>query len=243
LNDSTTQKIPVIPDPSRVRGAAQVLVKCPNVDLFLLDDAFQHRRAGRDFNLVLISAAEPFGLGRVLPRGLLRETIDGLRRADALVITRCSSVPPEKLSKIESFLANQAPSIPIYHADHVIEQMWMSDGNHAVPIKSLASRKMFLATGIGDPGSFMDQIKSAGCDIVPGIFFDDHHLNTEAEVPSIMRDAHEMKCDCIVTTEKDWVKIKRVLPTSADVLPFAVAKLKFEFRGDEGEKLIRHIQL
>src|SRR4051812_36636358 len=80
--------VPVQANADRVEGARMVLGEHPEVDVFLLDDGFQHRRVARDFDLVLINAREPFGLGRVLPRGLLRESLDGLKRAHGFVITR-----------------------------------------------------------------------------------------------------------------------------------------------------------
>ena len=101
LNSNSTIRIPVQANPSRVRGAAEVLQKSPEVDFFLLDDAFQHRRAKRDFNLVLINATEPFGFGHVLPRGLLREPLAGLKRADAFLITRCSLASTEAVAVID----------------------------------------------------------------------------------------------------------------------------------------------
>ena len=78
----------VIANPDRVAGAAEAMRRAPQPDVFMLDDGFQHRRVKRDFDLLLINAAEPFGYGHVLPRGLLREAASGgMRRADAILIT------------------------------------------------------------------------------------------------------------------------------------------------------------
>src|ERR1700722_16404745 len=85
-----TDAIPVIANPDRFAGAEQALGHNGKIDAFVLDDGFQHRKVKRDFDLVLINATEPFGFGHVLPRGLLREPMAGLRRADALLITRSS---------------------------------------------------------------------------------------------------------------------------------------------------------
>jgi len=82
------ERASVVANPDRFAGAMTAVSHLPQPEVFVLDDAFQHRRAARDFNLLLISATNPFGYGHVLPRGLLREPIGGLNRADAVVITR-----------------------------------------------------------------------------------------------------------------------------------------------------------
>ena len=76
-------RIAVGVNPNRLAGGDGVLRGRPDVDVFVLDDGFQHRKLARDFDLVLIDAAQPFGYGHVHPRGLLREPLAGLRRADA----------------------------------------------------------------------------------------------------------------------------------------------------------------
>ncbi|MEM8875973.1 MAG: tetraacyldisaccharide 4'-kinase [Planctomycetota bacterium] len=81
-------------NPDRVAGAATLLERRPDVTVLLLDDGFQHRRVARDFDLVLLDATNPFGFGHVLPRGHLREPVTGLRRASAVLITKCDLADP-----------------------------------------------------------------------------------------------------------------------------------------------------
>ncbi len=86
----------------RVAGAEQVIDAGANV--ILLDDGYQHRQLHRDFNLLLIDALNPFGYGRLLPRGLLRESLVGARRADLVLLTRADLVTSEQLSEINAQL-------------------------------------------------------------------------------------------------------------------------------------------
>src|SRR5688500_14543105 len=118
--DAPDVRIPVHANPDRVAGAARVLRDRPDVDTFILDDGFQHRRARRDFDLLLISAADPFGNGHVFPRGLLRESLAGLRRADAILITRCEQATPDMIAELERRLRDVAASIAIFHCDHAL---------------------------------------------------------------------------------------------------------------------------
>src|SRR5687768_1490731 len=87
-------RVTLVAHPDRLRGAREALRLRPDTDVFLLDDGFQHRRAGRDLDVVLVSATNPFGYGRVLPRGMLREPLGGLRRAGAFVITHADQATP-----------------------------------------------------------------------------------------------------------------------------------------------------
>ncbi|HVJ81035.1 MAG TPA: tetraacyldisaccharide 4'-kinase, partial [Planctomycetia bacterium] len=81
--------------PDRV-GAAKRLLANQEADAFVLDDGFQHRRLGRDLDVVLLDATAPFGGDWTLPRGLLRESAGGLCRAHAVILTRADSVSPEE---------------------------------------------------------------------------------------------------------------------------------------------------
>src|SRR4051794_35567561 len=90
----TASPVIVHANPDRLQGAKAVLRDHPDVDVFILDDGFQHRRLQRDFDLVLIDATTPFGYEHVLPRGLLREPLSGLSRASAFLLTRVDQALP-----------------------------------------------------------------------------------------------------------------------------------------------------
>ncbi|MDR3633688.1 MAG: tetraacyldisaccharide 4'-kinase, partial [Isosphaeraceae bacterium] len=84
-------EVPHLQDGDRVR-LAQIAVEELEAELLVLDDGFQHRHLGRDLDIVLLDALEPFGLGRLLPRGLLREPVRSLRRAGVVVLSRADLV-------------------------------------------------------------------------------------------------------------------------------------------------------
>src|SRR5690606_30268660 len=107
-----------IANPDRVAGATAALAQWPDTDVFVLDDGFQHRRVRRGLDPVLIDATRPWGFGRVLPRGLLREPLRGLRRAGAVIVTRADLVPPETLRRIDDEVARWHGRPPIAHVRH-----------------------------------------------------------------------------------------------------------------------------
>ncbi len=121
----------VVADRNRDAGARLAMAGAQPPDVFLLDDAFQHRRVARDFDLVLIDATQPFGYGHVLPRGLMREPLRGLRRADAIVITRSDQISAQQLDALQADLRQTCKLVPIYLARHVNTALRPSSGPDA----------------------------------------------------------------------------------------------------------------
>src|SRR6202012_5533936 len=110
-----------------------------NIDAFVLDDGFQHRKVKRDFDLGLINGTQPFGFGHLLPRVWMREPMKGLGRADALIITRSSQVQPKALASIEETLRHYNSVAPIYRADHVQTGIWLPNSGKRLSIAALAN--------------------------------------------------------------------------------------------------------
>jgi tetraacyldisaccharide-1-P 4'-kinase len=133
------RNIPVHAEPDRVAGARHVLAKHKEVNTFILDDGFQHRRLARDVDIVLIDATNPFGHGHVHPRGLLREPLSGLARASCLIITRCEQVAAGQLEQIDSELRRYARSAPI------LRTRFQHSGLRSASISASASPDILLA--------------------------------------------------------------------------------------------------
>ena len=106
----------VMVNPDRVAGAAEAISFGANV--LIMDDGFQHRRLARDLDIVAIDATMPFGFGRMLPAGLLREPITALKRAAAVVITRSDQVTEPQLTEIENRIRNIKADIVIARSIH-----------------------------------------------------------------------------------------------------------------------------
>jgi tetraacyldisaccharide 4'-kinase len=226
---SEVQKTPasilVRANPSRVEAAKSVLLDDPSVDLFILDDGFQHRKATRTFDLVLISAVEPFGYDHVLPRGLLREPLAGLKRASAFLITHSS---PARDSKIEAALRDINAAAPIFRADHIQATIRVASTDQRLPIAQLSGENVFVFAGIGDPESFARQLESAGCAIVAHRWFADHHPYVANDIDSLAAAAKDAGASWLLTTQKDWVKIAGVLPSPLPI-PIGVVELSIAF--------------
>ncbi|WP_428937068.1 tetraacyldisaccharide 4'-kinase [Fontivita pretiosa] len=197
-------------NPSRVEAARHVQARSPDIDVFVLDDGFQHRRIRRDFDLVLIDASNPFGYGHVLPRGLLREPLRGLNRADAFLITHVELSSGEMLQHIQQTLRRYNAHAPIYRCRHVHADLRDAAGNVA-PVESLSGRRIVSFCGIGNPDAFEQQLDRAGAVRVASLRFADHHQYELHDLVELTDRAADLHADMIVTTEKDWIKLRGLL--------------------------------
>ncbi|HMO24944.1 MAG TPA: tetraacyldisaccharide 4'-kinase [Tepidisphaeraceae bacterium] len=191
--------IPVIPNPDRIAGAQEALGVNSAIDCFILDDGFQHRRAQRQVDLVLIDATCPFGFGHVLPRGLLREPITGLRRASAVILTRCELVDENALQAIESRVREIAPQVLIARCE--TRATSLSDGRS---LEALRDTPVVAFCGIGNPEAFRSTLLRAGLTIAHFQSFDDHHAYTPAEIESLHARADGRP---LITTMKDLARL------------------------------------
>jgi len=140
----------------RYEAGMTVLREHPEVSVFVLDDGFQHRRLGRDFDLVLVDGSEPFGYGRVLPRGLLREPMEGLARADAVLITRADQA--KDVEGIVRAVRRVNAGAPVYRCSHAHGGLRGED--EAVwPMEWLAGKRFFAFAGIGNPAGLEGQLR------------------------------------------------------------------------------------
>lgn len=216
----------VIADRDRV-AAAEWAKRKFDVTVFLLDDGFQHRRALRDLDIVCIDATNPWGGGKMLPAGRLREPIDGLARATAVVITRSDLV--ENIDDIRSEISRIDPNAPIFMASTEIvritelgEFLTPSSNSELSPSlvetfraaagKSLDYEPRVAAfCGLGNPESFFKQISRAGNgDLKIPLMrsLPDHHIFTQADIDSLEAEAKLLAADVLATTAKDAVKLK-----------------------------------
>jgi len=229
----------VIANPNRVAGARTAMQDAKKPDVFLLDDAFQHRRVRREFDLVLVNAAEPFGFGHVLPRGLLRESMHGLARANAIVVTRANTVTGDALQQVTTALRYWNNYIPIYIADHVHAALLMREGEK-LPVDALRDKKFFAFSGVASPTSLKKQFEAYGPTFAGFRAFPDHHAYTSVDLDQLVGEASAAGAEMIVTTQKDWVKVQS-LPIPSNAPPIVRTELQIRFRHAHGEELMARI--
>jgi len=198
-------EVPVVVGADRVAGAERARTQ-HGVDCLVLDDGFQHRRLHRDLDIVVVDALEPWGGGRMLPAGRLREPLSGLRRADWFVISRANQVEPEAVAGVVATLERYAPAAPIIKAEVLPGALVDVEGRELEPA-ALAGRRVLPVCGLGNPRTFVNLVVQTFGDACPPMIYPDHHRYGPDDVEAILAAAHRHGADAVVTTRKDWVKL------------------------------------
>jgi tetraacyldisaccharide 4'-kinase len=192
--------VPVVVSADRVAGCREA--QRLGADVAVLDDAFQHRRAARVRDVVLVSADRWTGRWTMLPAGPFREPASALRRADLLVVTR-KAASRDASSAVARALASVAPGVPVAHVALSLDAVHPVGGGPATPLAAWRGRAVLAVAGIGDPAAFAAQLSAAG--LQPELrAFPDHHPYTDGDVAALVRDAGDRP---IVCTLKDAVKL------------------------------------
>jgi tetraacyldisaccharide 4'-kinase len=199
--------VAVVVNPDRVAGAAEAICR-HDAQVLVMDDGFQHRRLARDLDIVAIDATGPFGYGKVLPAGLLREPIMGLRRAHAVVLTRCDQVSEDTLKRIEKDIRRVNPDLIIARSLHVPVGIKTCEGTE-IGLDRLGRKRLFAFCGIGNPQSFFHAVEHLGGVLVGSRAYDDHYRYTARDLDQIRKEAAAREASLILTTQKDWTKISR----------------------------------
>lgn len=187
----------------------------------LLDDAFHRTEVGKDLDILLLDFERPFGNGRLLPGGTLREPARAALRAGAVVFTRASgrSVPGPALPFVEGK--------PVFFARHVPAGL-IGRGDEPVDPLSLAGRPVAVFSGIARPDSFESLAAQAGLEPCVAIRFDDHRRYTPRDVDFILARAGTGAV--LVTTAKDWGRIAALVPTQVQLFRL---EMRMEIEGIE----------
>ena len=201
--------LPTVPhyaNKQRIIAAGEAVTK--GSDVLLLDDGFQHRQISRDLNLVTIDATDPFGCNRLFPRGLLREPLWGLKRADALVLTRTDQVSIKTRNEIQEqcFQFVGSHDKPWIETEHRPSNLRLVDGT-TQPLKTLQDKRILSLSAIGNPAAFHRTLTTLGHEPVATLTFPDHHKYTTDDIHRISEETESVGAEIIVTTLKDLVKL------------------------------------
>lgn len=221
--------VPHVQDADRV-AAARIAVEELESEVIIMDDGFQHRRLHRDLNIVVIDVTVPFGFGHLLPRGLLREPLDSLSRADLVILSRCSAVDEQTIAAIETRLLQHNPRIPIVRSDHRPSSL-LEYPDHFLPIDGLAGQNVATVSAIGNPEAFEETVRTCGANVVESYRLGDHDAYDRETVLALrewIRDRGD-SVEQIVCTHKDLVKLQTDRLAEK---PVKAILIDLEFSGD-----------
>lgn len=226
---------------ARVREAASLWGGI-KADIVVLDDAFQHWQAVRDLDLVVLDAREDLHQP-TLPFGRLREPVETLSRADAVIINRSNEVTPAALEELQAnvreWLAKTPPAKPwqnisgrkgerpVFLARYVLETLHGPGGEKLAPASALKGEECVLLSGIGRPESFRHGVEALGAKIVASCVFPDHHRLNASDWQKIRRTAAAHPGARLLATEKDWSRWREEAALFPRELCFLRGRLEF----------------
>ncbi len=197
--------IPVVICKDRLKAAEYVEAEF-DPDIILLDDSFQHRKIIRDYDIVLIDATNPFGYNHLIPRGLLRESKNSLKRADGFIITRVDQVSNERLHEIIEELKSFNDLSYIYLSNHVPSHLQSINGEK-IGLNKLKNKDIIAFSGLGNPRAFESSLEKQDCNLVKHFIFPDHHIYSRGDFKQIVEQFTTENIDYLITTGKDLVKL------------------------------------
>jgi len=202
--------VPIVVGKNRYKSGKQALAK-GNIDVFILDDGFQHWGLKRDIDIVLVDSTQPFGNGKIIPRGILREPLSSLSRADMFVITR-ADLGKDNVAKIHAKLSELKYGIPVVEAIHrpVMMHNIVKTGESA-SVVILREKNVCSFCSIGNPDAFKQTLVRLGANVIENFDFLDHYCYTEKDILKVIDYCKLRNIDTIVTTQKDAVKIQRLI--------------------------------
>ncbi len=195
--------VPVVVCGKRVRGAEFAIEKF-GAEVIVLDDGFQHIAIARDEDIVVIDCTNPFGYGRLLPGGLLREPLSALKRATRFLLTRADEC---EHAHIVDTLKEINPAVEVLKSRHCPVRLVNLKGNDEAPYDLISGKKVLAVSSIGNPNAFERTLSRLGAELTHSLRFKDHHWFDAADIARIESIAERSGAEHIVSTEKDGVRL------------------------------------
>lgn len=217
----------VVCDADRV-SAASWAVENLKSDAFVLDDGFQHLRVARNLNILTIDATNPWGNGRLLPAGILRESLAEMARADCVVITRADD--SDQTEELQRKIGELSSGSPIFRSRMTLRGLRQVAGRESpVGADEIKASSVAAFCGIGNPESFFSLVRRAGYQLCHTQTFRDHHIYSQADMDRVARESNKLGAQILLTTAKDEVKLRKL----DFAMPCYAVDIKIEIENEE----------
>jgi len=199
--------VPVYVGTDRVAAVESILAN-EKIDLVFADDAFQHRRLGRNLDILILDCSEKIENYRVLPWGRGREDSHAVQRADFIILNKANLVSPEFKKKVLDFIEQQlmGKSTPVIESDYYLGHLEHLQTRQKQDI--VAYESVLLVSAIGNPSAFEGLMRNK-FNVVKHLIYRDHHKFTQHDIDVILNHAKNKNVQRIIVTEKDAVKLRR----------------------------------
>ncbi|MBC7327772.1 tetraacyldisaccharide 4'-kinase [bacterium] len=214
---------------NRLRAAIEALSE--GADVIILDDGMQYFRLRKDLEIAMLNALCPFGYGHLFPRGALREPLTGLKRADVIILNNADFDSNRFLiRKIVSEINPRALYLEANYKPRNLVNLYNGD---ILPLDWLKGKRIMGMAGIGFPWIFKGTLERLANEVV-FIPFPDHHFYTTNELLALQEKAIRERCEALVVTEKDGVKIEGLLRRGLKMeLPFYALSVQLEIEDED----------
>ena len=210
--------VAVVVDRNRVK-AGRYAVNRLGCDTLILDDGFQYQKLKHSIEVVLVDSTNPFGNGNMLPRGILREPVRNLKRADIIFLTKCRGDVGAVKEEIRKYNST-AEIVECNHTPRVLRDVWSRE---EFPLDWLRGRTTCTLSGIASPKGFENSLRQLGAKVVWCERYADHHRYDSSEILYALNRTADMGADALVTTEKDAVRFPRLETTPVRCLYLRIA--------------------
>lgn len=200
---SNLKDVVVLVDKDRVNSGRYAIAHF-DADTLILDDGFQYLPLRPTLNILLIDSTCPFDNHHLLPRGLLREPIKNIRRADYIFLTKSNG--GEHLRHLKRFIKRHNHHAEIIECTHKPKHLRNVYTKEKHPLDHIKGKKIASISGIAAPESFERFLRNFGADLVCTERYADHHRYTQQEMIDFLNDAVEAGAEMVLTTEKDAVR-------------------------------------
>lgn len=227
--------VAVVVDRNRVK-AGRYAVNRLGCDTLILDDGFQYQKLKHSIEVVLVDSTNPFGNGNLLPRGILREPVRNLRRADIIFLTKCRGDVSAVKEEIRRYNTT-AEIVECNHTPKVMKDVWSRE---EFPLDWLRDKTVCTLSGIASPKGFENSLRHLGAKVVWCERYADHHRYDASEVLYALNRTADMGADALVTTEKDAVRFPRLETAPVKCLYLRIA-IEILVGGESFTQLINRI--
>ncbi len=195
--------------------------------IVVLDDGFHCRWVKKDLDILVIDASNPFDNNRPIPAGLLREPKYFMKQADIFVVTRTYMVSRTKLENLYSYIRQF--NKPIYVMDYEVKKL--QNKLRSISADVVLGSNVIAFTGIGNPMNFFALLARLKPSRIKGIIYPDHFHYSDKDVEEFCRFTMKERTDCIITTEKDFVKLEKKWPCELPLFYLALKPVLKELSG------------
>ena len=227
--------VAVVVDRNRVKAGRHAVNRL-GCDTLILDDGFQYQKLKHSIEVVLVDSTNPFGNGNLLPRGILREPVRNLKRADIIFLTKCRGDVSAVKEEIRRYNTT-AEIVECNHTPKVMKDVWSRE---EFPLDWLRDKTVCTLSGIASPKGFENSLRHLGAKVVWCERYADHHRYDASEVLYALNRTADMGADALVTTEKDAVRFPRLETAPVKCLYLRIA-IEILVGGESFTQLINRI--